>query len=51
MNKKGQILWLKILGAGCGATGFVFSAVGGQLNLVIGATLIGVGTVLIAAGS
>lgn len=51
MNKKSQILWLKLLGAGCGSAGFILSAVGGQLNLVIGAGLIGIGTVLIAAGS
>ncbi len=51
MNKNAGVLWLRILGAGCGSTGFVLLAVGGQINNVIGAGLVGIGTVLIASGA
>ena len=51
MNKKAQIIWLKLLGAGVGSSSFIILSLGGKLNSVIGAALIGVGSVLIAAGS
>jgi hypothetical protein len=51
VNKKGGILLLRIIGAGCGATGFIFLGVGGYLNTIIGMVLTGVGGSLIAAGS
>ena len=51
MNKKGQILWMKITGAACGSTGFILLGVGGIYNNIIAAGLIGIGSVLIAGGS
>lgn len=51
MNKKGEIIWAKILGATCGMIGFVLLGIGGVQNIVIGQILIGVGGALIAIGS
>lgn len=42
-NKKGGILLLRVVGATCGATGFVFLGVGGANNLIVGNILIGIG--------
>jgi len=51
MNKKGALIWVKILGATSGMIGFVLLGLGGIQNIVIGEVLIGVGGALIAVGS
>ncbi|MEK6914312.1 MAG: hypothetical protein AABW83_01555 [Nanoarchaeota archaeon] len=51
MNKRGEILWVKVLGAISGMLGFVLLGVGGVQNVVIGQILIGIGGALIAVGS
>lgn len=42
---------MKIIGAASGATGFILLGVGGIYNQIIGAGLIGIGSILIAGGS
>ena len=51
MNKKGAVLWMRILGAGISATGFVMLGVGGYNPTLFGQILIGVGAALIAGGT
>ena len=51
MNKRGEIIWVRILGATCGMLGFLFLGIGGVQNIVIGEILIGAGGALIAIGS
>lgn len=52
INKKGEILALKIIGAAIGATGFIVLGLSSNpYSPLIGTTLIGIGSVLIAGGS
>ena len=52
LNKKGQTLWIKILGGAFGSSGFIVLAiVPGDVGLIVGTGLIGVGSILITAGS
>jgi len=51
MYKKAQLLWLKIIGAATGASGFfVIALVPENTGLLIGTALIGIGSLVIAAG-
>jgi len=50
-KKKKEIVWMRILGASTGATGFILLGVGGDFNQNIGLILIGIGAVLIAGSS
>ena len=50
-KKKGNMLWMRIVGAAAGATGFILLGVGGFYNKIIGLMLIGAGSMLIAGGS
>ena len=50
-DKKAEIIILKILGAGIGATGFfVLALVPGTTGLLIGTALIGIGSLVLTAG-
>lgn len=52
INKKGEILALKIIGAATGATGFVVLGVSSSpFASMIGTALIGIGSLLIVGGS
>lgn len=52
INKKGEILALKIIGAAGGATGFVVLGVSSSpFASMIGTALIGIGSLLIVGGS
>lgn len=52
INKKGEILALKIIGAATGATGFVVLGVSSNVYAnMLGTALIGIGSLLIVGGS
>ena len=52
INKRGELLILKIIGAATGATGFVVLGISSNVySSIIGTALIGIGSLLIVGGS
>jgi len=50
-DKKGVVVWLKIVGGGVGSAGFFVVALGNSTySALIGVTLVGIGSLLLTAG-